>query len=439
MSETVTSQREWGGNAEGSGPRSSQRTSKAWMLLDVVTIGIAAVIAAGYKAHLGFMGSIGALLDGTMFRGRGAAVLVGMLFGFGLVLVWTSRRMHLYTPERLTSFLHEQRLSFQACFTSGLLLTGALWLTNAREIPRTTVMVTVALVMLGLGVRRLIYRILLYRRFDRGVDTRNVLIVGTGPEAHALRHHLERIRHLGYTFKGFIEMPGNEFGQVASDVVGTLESLFQCARKQFVDEIFFSSPCERDVVQDTLEKARIQGIDLRLVPDLYGGLVWNNGIEYIGQFPTVPLHRGHVPEMSLVMKRIVDVTFSALTLLLLAPVLIGIALAIKLDSRGPVFYLSDRIGKKARVFRCIKFRTMVSDAEKLRAELMGQNERDGVLFKLSNDPRITRVGRWLRKYSLDELPQFFNVLAGDMSVVGPRPPLAGEVRQYELPHLRRLE
>jgi lipopolysaccharide/colanic/teichoic acid biosynthesis glycosyltransferase len=119
--------------------------------------------------------------------------------------------------------------------------------------------------------------------------------------------------------------------------------------------------------------------------------------------------------------------------------MLAIALAIKLDSRGPVFYFSDRIGKKGRVFRCIKFRTMVCDAEKRRAEVMHMNERQGVLFKISNDPRATRLGRVLRKYSLDELPQFLSVLRGDMSVVGPRPPLASEVRQYKLSHLRRLD
>lgn len=409
------------------------------MLLDAVTIGVAAVIAVGYKRDFGVKGSLHALMDGAMFHGKGGAVFLGMLLGFGLVLVRTSHKMHLYTPERLTNFLHEQRLSFQACFTSGLLLTGAVWVTNSREIPRTTVIVTVGLVALGLGMRRFVYRILLYRRFDRGVDTRNVLIVGTGPEAHALRHHMERIRHLGYTFKGFIEMSGMNGDGLAGDVVGSLDSLFDCARKQFVDEIFFTSPCDLGLVRDALEKARIQGIDLRLIPDLYDGLVWNKAIEYIGQFPTVPLHRGTVPEIALVLKRIADVTFSALVVLLLSPVLLAIALAIKLDSEGPVFYLSDRIGKKARVFRCIKFRTMVSDAEKRRAELMASNERDGVLFKMTDDPRITRVGWWLRKYSLDELPQFLNVIKGDMSVVGPRPPIASEVQEYKLNHLRRLD
>jgi exopolysaccharide biosynthesis polyprenyl glycosylphosphotransferase len=221
--------------------------------------------------------------------------------------------------------------------------------------------------------------------------------------------------------------------------VGTLDTLFQNARKQFVDEIFFTTPCERGIVQNVLDQARSHGVDLRVVPDMYDGLAWNSPIEYIGQFPTIPLHCGHVPEVGLLIKRVIDVLFSSMALVLLSPVLLAVAIAVKLDSRGPIFYSSERIGKKGRVFKCTKFRTMVRDADQRRADVMHMNERDGVLFKISNDPRITTVGRFLRKYSLDELPQFFNVLKGDMSIVGPRPPLASEVQEYKLSHLRRLD
>jgi exopolysaccharide biosynthesis polyprenyl glycosylphosphotransferase len=303
------------------------------------------------------------------------------------------------------------------------------------------VLITLGLVTIALSLRRLVYRVMIHRRFERGVGTRNVLIVGTGPEAHALRHHLESIRHLGYTFKGFIEFPGSNSGFTASsgDVVGNLENMFQHARKQFVDEIFFTAPCERGIVQRVLAQSRTQGIDLRVVPDMYDGLAWNSPIEYIGQFPTIPLHCGHVPEISLLLKRVLDIVFSSMALVVLSPILLAIAIAIRLDSAGPIFYSSERIGKKGHVFRCKKFRTMVRDAEKRRADVMHMNERDGVLFKISNDPRITKIGRILRKYSLDELPQFFNVLKGDMSIVGPRPAIGGEVREYELSHLRRLD
>jgi exopolysaccharide biosynthesis polyprenyl glycosylphosphotransferase len=138
-------------------------------------------------------------------------------------------------------------------------------------------------------------------------------------------------------------------------------------------------------------------------------------------------------------KRVFDIVFSFCVLVAMVPVFLVVALAVKLDSPGSVFYLSDRIGKRGRTFRCVKFRTMVADAEERKADLMHMNERDGVLFKVSNDPRVTRLGRWMRKYSIDELPQFWNVLRGEMSVVGPRPPLGDEVKEYNLSHLRRLE
>jgi lipopolysaccharide/colanic/teichoic acid biosynthesis glycosyltransferase len=153
---------------------------------------------------------------------------------------------------------------------------------------------------------------------------------------------------------------------------------------------------------------------------MYGGLVWNSPIEYIGQFATIPLHRGSVNEIRLLFKRAFDIAFSSLVLIVLSPVLLAIAIAITLDSPGSILYSSERVGKKGRIFRCFKFRTMVRDAEKRRADVMHMNERDGVLFKISNDPRVTALGRFLRKYSLDDIPQIFNVLVGDMSLFGPR-------------------
>ena len=414
---------------------------KLWMALDAITALSAAFLTTIYEFHTTPLNGARGFWHGTLFYGRSMGILLGLFCGFTFALIVTSRRLHLYTPERLTNMLHEQRLSAQACFSSGLLLTGALYLVHANDIPRGIVISTVCLVAFALGLRRLIYRIWLYRRFDRGLDTRNVLIVGTGPEAHALRHHLESIKHLGYTFKGFIELPGNDPRAVvdANDIVGSLDTLFQHTRRRFIDEIFFTASCEREIVHDVLEQARTHGVDLRMVPDMYDGVAWYNPVEYIGQFPTIPLHRGEVPEIGLFFKRVFDTVFSLLTLIVLSPLLLVIAIAIKLDSAGPVFYISERIGKRGVVFRCIKFRTMVQDADNRRAEIMHMNERDGVLFKVSKDPRVTRIGRFLRKYSIDELPQFLNVLNGDMSIVGPRPPLAAEVRRYDLNHLRRLQ
>ena len=411
------------------------------MVLDVVSVLAAAILATLYKAQTGPIEGAEEFWQGTLFTGRSIWILLALLCGFTITLLITSKRLLLYSPTKLNSIMGEQRRSLQACFTAGLFLTGALYVVHAADIPRSIVLTTVALLALLLSLRRLVYRILLYHRYDRGVGTRNVLIVGNGPEAHALRHHLESIRHLGYTFKGFIDFPGSapRFSAASGEVIGTVDTLFQHARTLFVDEIFFTSPCERELVQNVLDKARIHGVDLRVVPDMYNGLAWNSPIEYIGQFPTIPLHCGHVPEMGLLFKRVFDVLFSVLALIVMAPLLLVIAIAVKIDSRGPAFYKSERIGKKGRVFHCIKFRTMVRDADERRADVMHMNERDGVLFKISNDPRITRLGHFLRKYSLDELPQFFNVLKGEMSIVGPRPPIASEVKEYKLSHLRRLD
>ncbi|HEY1211016.1 MAG TPA: sugar transferase [Terracidiphilus sp.] len=415
--------------------------------MDAFTILVSVVLATLYKVQKDPLTTARGFWHGTLIHNRPMGTLLALLCFFAVSLIFTSRRLNLYTPTRLINIFHEQRLSAQACLTSGLMLAGLLYMVKAEDISRFIVLVTVGLVTVGLGLRRLVYRMLLYRSFERGIGTRNVLIVGTGPEAIALRFYLESIRHLGYRFMGFIEAPApgrlsdadSRFTVNPSDIVGSFDTLFQNVRAKFVDEIFFTTACERGVVTDVLEQARVIGVDLRMVPDMYEGLTVNSPIEYIGYFPTIPLHTGHVHELRLLLKRGFDVIFSSIILILFSPLLLAVAIAIKLDSPGPVFYISNRIGKKGRIFRCFKFRTMVSDAEKQRSGLLHRNERDGLLFKISDDPRITKLGRFLRKYSLDEFPQFFNVLRGDMSVVGPRPPIDSEVREYKLNHLRRLD
>ena len=188
-----------------------------------------------------------------------------------------------------------------------------------------------------------------------------------------------------------------------------------------------------------VEEARVAGIEVRVIPDLYDGLAWNTPVEFIGQFPTIPLHRRDFPRGAMLLKRVLDVAVCLVALVVCAPLLLLVALLIRLDSPGPVFYRAQRTGMKGRVFTCIKFRTMVNGADQMRSGLADRNERDGVLFKISKDPRVTRLGAWLRKYSIDEVPQMLNVLQGDMSLVGPRPPLTSEVQEYGLEQLRRLD
>lgn len=429
------------GRTYGSSARGPAEASKVWMVLDGFTVLAAATIVITFQAHRHALPIASVVWHGSLAQGRPVNTMFALLLGFTIPLVIISRQLHLYTPTRLGSFLHEQRLSMQACLTAGLLLTGVLYLFHAEGVPRGIVVLTVILVSVGLGLRRFVYRMLLYRSFERGMGTRNVLILGTGPEAHALRHHMDHVGRLGYRFKGFIDLPEScKSGQESSaDVIGTLDSLFQHTRRYFVDEIVFPCPREPKTVQDVLSQARIHGVDLRIVPDLYGGLAWGKPIEFVGQFPTVLLHYGRSTESGRLFKRVLDIVLSGCALCALSPLILVIAIAVKIGSQGQVFYQSERIGLRGRTFKCIKFRTMVRDAEKMRDDVMHLNERDGVLFKITDDPRVTPIGRLLRKYSLDELPQFFNVMRGEMSIVGPRPPLASEVRQYDLSHLRRLD
>ena len=419
--------------------RNWQGTVKVWVLADTATVVLSAILAMAYERHLGTGPESFAQVG--LLPGRPEGLLLALLGGFTFALLIINRRLHLYTPRRLASLLHEQAASIRACITSGLLLTGAIYLIHAEDVPRRLVLITVALVTVALSMRRLIYRLWLHHRFDRGIGTRDVLIVGTGPDAQALRRQLESIRHLGYSFKGFIEVDGEAFRSKPDgpDVVGSISTLFQHARRHFVDEILFTEPVERNIIKHVLKQARAHGVDLRVVPAMYDELAWNSPVEYVGQFPTIPLHCRRIPEIGLFLKRLLDLSLAGVSVVLLAPAILAIAIAVKLDSPGPAFYASERIGKKGRVFRCLKFRTMVREAHRMKENLLHMNERDGVLFKVTNDPRITRLGRFLRKYSLDELPQLFNVLGGQMSIVGPRPPIASEVRRYKLSHLRRLD
>ena len=417
----------------------SFRVALFWAFCDTLCVLIAAALAV--RVRLGDFITDDSVYQAQSMLSNSPWLSLFYLCWFILSLILVSRRLHLYAPIQLRNTLHDQRLTLQACFTAGLLLSGALYMARGQIVSRGVVLLTITFTAILMSARRLVWRAIIYRRYDRGIETRNILVVGTGRVGQALRHHIESIRHLGFTFKGFVHVPGHDTDGVAdsADVLGTIDEVLELARKHFVDEIFLAAPCERVLVKRLVHQAREASVDIRVVPDLYDGLAWNSPIEYIGQFPTIPLHRGEVPVLGMVMKRMLDIAASSVALVLLLPVLLAIAIAVRMDTPGPTFYLSERIGKKGRVFRCIKFRTMVPDAEKRRADILHMNERDSVLFKITNDPRITRMGSFLRKYSLDELPQLVNVLRGDMSLVGPRPPIASEVKRYELNHLRRLD
>ena len=406
-------------------------------MLDIATVGVATVLAVRF--HVVVPSGLHVVSQPSYLFHTTSPSLLLYVAWFGLLLVVFMRSYGLYEPILNRSGLNEQRMTVQATLTSGLLLCGTLYLARAEMVSRIIVVLTVLFTMVLLCTRRAIWRKMVYRRYREGLITRNVLIVGAGRVAHALRNHLESLHHLGFRFKGFVALNEHEAESNDSDIIGDMRNCLALARSLFVDEIFFSVPADKSLVIGIVEEARDLGIDVRVVPDLYDGLAWAAPVEYIGQFPTIPLHRRDLPIGTFLLKRSLDVTGAALAMLMGLPFMLLLVAAIKLDSPGPVFYSAQRIGRKGRAFTCYKFRTMCVGADKQQEGLSGRNERDGVLFKIANDPRITRVGRFLRKYSLDELPQLYNVLRSEMSLVGPRPPVASEVEQYDLSHLRRLD
>ena len=436
---TITSQRRQMARAHERG-RLFARPSVAitvWAMSDFLS-----ALLAGFIAFRIRLNPVAAPTADPVLRHLEAAaplVSVAYLLVFSLYLVVFARLYGLYRPPDVRSGLNEQRLTVQATLTSGLMLCGTLYVMKEYAVSRVVVALTIFITLAFLMLRRAIERNMMQRRFLQGRETRNVLIVGNGRVAQALRNHLQALPHMGFRFMGFISLDGEAEEPANAQSIGSIHNCVSLARSLFVDEIYFSTPADKQTVISVVEEARVHGIEVRVVPDLYDGLAWNAPVEFIGQFPTIPLHQRQFPRGAFLLKRGLDVLLSLLGLLVISPFMAVIALLIRLDSPGPVFYRAVRIGRKGRTFTCLKFRTMVANADKLQQDLEDKNERDGILFKISNDPRITRVGAWLRKYSLDELPQFFNVLIGDMSLVGPRPPLAAEVEKYDLRHLRRLD
>ena len=281
---------------------------------------------------------------------------------------------------------------------------------------------------------RLLMRSLLYRARLHGRNLRDMLIVGTNPRAVQFARKMRDSQFLGYRVIGFVdqEWPGlPEFSQSGFSLTCNLDELLPYLRSNVVDEVVVALPM-RSLHSRASEVATIceeQGILVRFMSNLFDAKVSRRSVMMLDDDDSVITHNTVKLEgWPVVIKRVIDIVASASMILLLLPVFLLTALLIKLTSTGPVFFVQKRIGLNKRRFGIYKFRTMVVDAEKRMKEIEHLNEVSGPVFKIKNDPRITPIGKFLRKTSIDELPQLFNVLMGDMSLVGPRPlPL----RDYE--------
>ena len=266
-------------------------------------------------------------------------------------------------------------------------------------------------------------------------DIRKVLVVGANSVGRRIASYLERHPDAGRVVCGFLD------DETALDerVLGRTGDLARVARTAFADEVILAGPRDSDLATRVVREACRLRLDVEIVPELFGGSAAETEIEQVGDVSMICLHAERLPTLALILKRVVDVLGAGVALFFLAPVMLAVAALIQIDSPGTAFYIAQRAGRKGQLFRCYKFRTMISDADAMKSVLRRSNQRSGPFFKITGDPRITRVGHFLRRYSLDELPQLFNVLKGEMSLVGPRPHPVDDVAAYEIEHLARLD
>lgn len=374
--------------------------------------------------------------NGHLASGVPVGHYAGFLAVYAALVGIFSHSRGLYRPIRhLAAPLDESLCVLMAVFWATVFLIAFIYLSGDKWFSRLVIGSSGVLNAITLPAWRFWRCEIMKHRVASGCDGRSVLIIGAGKVGQALAAYFEQNKHLGYVVKGFLDLNGNGNPKI----IGRPSDLTRLAMAHFVDEVFVTTPSERDLVAHVLLQARQRRFAVNVIPDLFDGLGWRAPIGHIGDFPVMELLREPIPAFGLFAKRLVDIVGATVGLVALSPLVALIAAAIKLDSRGPIFYRSRRVGKKHRLFTCYKLRTMVVNAEALKPQLRHLNERSGPLFKIENDPRATRVGRWLRKYSLDELPQLWNVLRGDMSLVGPRPPVPEECAEYRLEYLRRLD
>ena len=372
------------------------------------------------------------------------------------------RYCDLYRVRGEFSFVDDAIRIFKAAAIGSLLIVAAAFLYRggfefrAFSYARGVFVVDFVFVLLSVGLIRLFSRSVQTFVRTRQINLIPTLVVGRGHEASLFIREMRERPALGYRVIGVIDTNAPEINHDDTyegvPVVGKLEELPEAIRDSGANEVIIADPqVNGDALFEVMMRCgRRRGVEFRIAPSLFNCLPRKTEIDQIGVLPMIRLFREPLSSGARILKRTSDLMISALAIALFFPLWLLIAILIKLDSKGPVFYTQERVGMDGRLFLLYKFRTMVAGAdselhrEYQRAFIAGRAEANlgnekKPTYKLLADPRITRVGRFLRKTSLDEVPQLLNVLLGDMSIVGPRPPIPYEVEAYELWHRKRLD
>jgi exopolysaccharide biosynthesis polyprenyl glycosylphosphotransferase len=411
----------------------------AYVAIDVAMVGLGGLLVFWLTFSLQATRAGFSLDTAIFFAHLAAPAYPGFLLLYAALIVLACKSQQLYRTPKEQSALRETFAVVKAVGLATALLVLFIFSSDNKKISRTIVTYAGALNVVTLAGWRYAKRRYVFHRALQGESASRVLIVGTGRAARAFATWLEGNRHLGYFVCGFLDASTNGDENGDGRVLGTVRDLRRIALAEFVDQVFVPLPADRELVKDVFVEARRLRIDLNVVTDVYDGLGWHAPVHSVGGFPVLELHGQPIPAFGLAGKRFLDIVFGSLFLVLAAPLLALAAAWISLDSPGPIFYSALRVGKKGKKFRCYKLRTMVVGADEKKDNLRASNQRVGPFFKIANDPRITCAGAWLRRYSIDELPQLFNVILGDMSLVGPRPHPLDDFELYSVEDLRRLD
>jgi exopolysaccharide biosynthesis polyprenyl glycosylphosphotransferase len=345
-----------------------------------------------------------------------------------------------YTPQRGGSWFDELYRVINATTTVGVIAFAIVFFLRPLVYSRGLILWAIVLTIALLSLARLGQRAARAALRRRGVGVARVLIVGAGEMGRTVMRTIVAQPALGYQIVGFIDddYAKAELGRYKS--LGGLEQLEAVLKAERVDEAIITLPWmyQRQItaVVRACEKSSVRA---RVVPDLFHLSLSQLDVDDIGGIPLVGIKEASLPGFGRAVKRAGDVIVAALVLLVMGLPMLLIALLIRLESPGPALFWQTRVGEHGRRFTIFKFRSMRQGAEEEQAQLRAHNQASGPLFKIKDDPRLTGLGRFLRRTSLDELPQFINVLRGEMSLVGPRPGLPEEVAQYQAWHRQRLE
>jgi exopolysaccharide biosynthesis polyprenyl glycosylphosphotransferase len=407
-----------------------RRVQIIYALIDIYCIVAASVSAFVLRFPFG---SLSDLLTPTQLVGLNHRYAGFLVIDVALIVLFCQTQRLYRTPLEQPFWVESAAITKAISFAT-LLLMAFIYLSGVKIVSRSVVAIGALFSTAALICWRYAKRRFILHRIERGLGVRNALIVGSGAVGQALANLLRKNKLLRYRVVGFFDEndPTDRQGN------GRIERISRLARARFVDELFVTIPSDRDLVKEVAIAARRDRLAVTVIPDLYDGLGWSAPLRLIGSFPAMDLNWTTPRTAALILKRVMDILLASVGLALTAPIIAVLSLLIIWDSRGPAFYRSRRVGQRGRTFSCYKLRTMVPNADEQKGALRERNERDGPVFKITDDPRITRIGKLLRKYSLDELPQLWNVLVGDMSLVGPRPHPIDDYALYTLDDLRRL-